>query len=99
MTGYQGKLLRGFEGDRQQAGGVQEFGTGVPGWQPTAFPPVAVFQRKSPPEGSETTDAANRIPSSTADPRTTGSRPCVDHREDERLPFVRRMDVMGIVEL
>src|SRR5512143_3025992 len=70
-------------------------GMGVPGRQPTAFPPVTVFQRNTPSEGSVTTDAANRIPSRTACPRTGTLPSRVDHREDERLPFVRGVDVVG----
>ena len=75
-------------------------GTGDSGRQPTAFPPVAAFQRVTTPEGSDATPAANRIPSRTARPRTGMLRPGVDHREDERLPFVRGMDMVrdrGIV--
>src|SRR3989339_688044 len=69
-------------------------GTGVSGRQPTAFPPVAAFQKATTPEGSEATPAANRTPSRTPRPRSGMLRPGVDHREDERLPFVRGMDMV-----
>src|SRR5512135_1724212 len=73
---------------------------GASGRQPTTFPPVAAFQKVTTPEGSEATPAANRIPSRTTRPRCGMLRPGVDHRKNERLPFVRGMDMMrdrGIV--
>ena len=89
LRAYPTLELRDLAAALSLAAARRSSGTGIAGRQATDFPPVATFQSVTTPDGEETTSRANRIPSRTTRPRTGILGPGVDHREDQRLPFVR----------